>query len=163
MMKHALLAAMVLMAAPAWADPESNYQEALKCSQHMKAGAQLPVEVHKRCVIAIATTYVDAEENTLAWDKCLMADDVSRHNLGKPADYKAGNASKIHTNASKSVIAAIKNRRWVADGNKAWIEYDGYLKADPSKIGFYVVEQFTIENGLIKDILIGGVLITGGK
>jgi hypothetical protein len=152
-----------LISAPVFADPESNYQEALKCSKQMQSGAKLSADAHRACVIAISTTYIDAEENTLAWEKCLLADDVSRHSLGTPADYKAGNAAKIHTPDNKSVIAAIKNRRWVADGNKAWIEYDGYLKADPSKIGFYVVEQFIIENGLIKDILIGGVLRTADR
>ncbi|MBY0511369.1 MAG: nuclear transport factor 2 family protein [Rhodospirillaceae bacterium] len=158
MTRLGLFAAAVLMATSALADPESNYQEALQCSQQMQSGAKLAPDAHRACVIAISTTYIDAEENTLAWEKCLLADDVSRHSLGTPADYKAGNAAKIHTPDSKSVIAAIKNRRWVADGNQAWIEYDGYLKADPSKIGFYVAERFTIENGLIKEIMIGGVL-----
>jgi hypothetical protein len=158
MIKRTLFAAAILAATPALADPESNYQAALKCSQQMQSGAKLAPAAHRACVIAISTTYIDAEENTLAWEKCLLADDVSRHSLGTPPDYKPGNAAKIHTPDSKSVIAAIKNRRWVADGNQAWIEYDGYLKADPSKIGFYVVERFAIENGLIKEIMVGGVL-----
>ena len=58
------------------ADPNSNYDAALKCSQQLKSGVKLAPEAHKACLIAISTTYVDAEEDTLAPDKLLVADDV---------------------------------------------------------------------------------------
>jgi hypothetical protein len=108
-------------------------------------------------VLAIATTYIDVEENSLSAEKQLVADDVSRHRMGTAPDHKPGNRAKLIADMSHSVIAAIKNRQWTVEGNQAWILYDGYLKTDPENPGFYVSERITVENGLIKEILVTGV------
>ena len=154
-----LLALFTALAATGAAanEADNNYQTARACSTEMKKGAQLAPEAHRACVLAIATTYVDAEDNSLAPEKQLVADDVSRHRLGTPPEHKAGNGAKLIADMSHAVIAAIKNRRWVVEGNNAWVEYDGYLTSDPEKPGFYVAERITIENGLIKEILVAGV------
>lgn len=153
----ALLGA-ALLPTLAVADSNTNYETALSCSRELRNGAQLVPAAHKACVLAIATTYIDAEDNSLPPEKQLVADDVSRHRLGTPPDHTPGNGAKLIADMSHSVIAAIKNRRWVIEGNDAWIEYDGYLTSDPEKPGFYVAERITIENGLIKEIMIAGVL-----
>ena len=111
----------------------------------------------RRCVVAIASTYIDAEENSIPVDQQLVADDISRHMIGKEPDFRSGNGRKIIADMSHDVIAAIKNRRWTVDGNQAWILYDGYLKTDPSKPGFFVAERLTIEKGLIKEILVAAI------
>jgi hypothetical protein len=60
---------------------------------------------------------------------------------------------------SHKVISAIRNRRWTVEGDTAWILYDGYLKKDPDKIGFYVAERITLENGLIHEILVADITL----
>ena len=136
-----------------------RYDDPHFCSTQLAGlgAALLSPADHRRCVIAIASTYIDAEENSIAPEQQLFADDISRHLIGKDPDFRAGNAQKIVAESSHSVIGAIKNRRWTVDGDQAWILYDGYLKSDPSKPGFYVAERLTIEKGLIKEILVAAV------
>lgn len=134
-----------------------NYDDGPACSKLLAANAKLSADAHRRCIIAISTTYVDAEENSTPPEKQLLADNVSRHRLGTPPNFAPGNGPKMIADMGHGVISAIKNRHWMVDGNEAWIVYDGYLSANPDKIGFYVAERFTIENGLIKEILIAGV------
>lgn len=125
------------------------------CSKQLAQGAKpLPADRHRQCLIAIASTYVDFEQGTRPKDEVLLADDVSRHPLGTPADHQAGAHEKIRASKVMEVIGAIKNRAWIADGNTAWVTYEGYLRADMSKPGFWVAERFTIENGVIKEILL---------
>ncbi len=57
------------------------------------------------------------------------------------------------------VIAAIRNRRWTVEGDTAWILYDGYLKKDPDKIGFYVAERITLQKGLVHEILVADITV----
>ena len=64
-------------------------------------------------------------------------------------------------NGSTAVIAKIANRQWTVDGNQAFIVYDGYLTTNPDTPGFYVAERFTIEKGLITEILICAVQSPG--
>ena len=125
------------------------------CSKQLAKGAKpLPPDQHRQCLIAIASTYVDFEQGTRPKDEVLLADDISRHPLGTPPDHQPGAHEKIRASKVMDVIGAIKNRSWIADGNTAWVTYEGYLKADMSKPGFWVAERFTIENGVIKEILL---------
>lgn len=144
-----------------WA-ADAKYDDAKYCSKHFArhGDASLPTDAQRQCVIAIASTYVNGEENTTPMADMLLADDISRHALGTPPDHKPGAAAKIKNSDGTSVIAAIKNRRWSADGNQVWIVYDGYLTSDPSKPSFFVAERFTIESGLIKEILLAPVVHT---
>ena len=137
----------------------SQYDDPQICSRLLASGegASLPIAAHRSCVIAIAGTYIDAEENSIPPQRQLLADDVSRHMIGKQPDFQPGNARKIVEDNSHAVIGAIKNRRWAVDGDQAWILYDGYLKSDPSKPGFNVAERLTIEHGMIKEILVAAV------
>lgn len=159
LLRPALLAGIAAAAPTFGQAPTSRYDDPQTCSRLLASGegASLPTAAHRLCVIAIASTYIDAEENSIPPERQLLADDVSRHMVGKQADFKAGNARKIIADNSHAVIGAIKNRQWVVDGNQAWILYDGYLKSDPSKPGFNVAERLTIEHGLIKEILVAAV------
>jgi hypothetical protein len=116
--------------------------------------------VHRRaCVLAVAGTYIDAEENSLPFDKALLSDDVSRHRIGTDPVFAPGNRAKLIAIDTHDVIAAIKNRRWTVEGDTAWILYDGYLKKDPDKIGFYVAERITLKKGLIHEILVADITV----
>jgi hypothetical protein len=138
-----------------------RYDNAGFCSKWLRDHPREPLSSERRrhCVIAVATTYIDAEENSLAPEKQLFADDVSRHRIGTPPNFAAGNRAKLFAEDSHKVIAAIRNRRWTVEGDTAWILYDGYLKKDPDKIGFYVAERITLEKGLIHEILVADITV----
>lgn len=114
---------------------------------------------YRDCVIAVAGTYIDAEENSLPFDKVLLADDVAQHRIGTDPVFAPGNRARLMAKDTHGVITAIKNRRWTVDGDTAWILYDGYLKKDPDKIGFYVAERITLQNGLIREILVADITV----
>jgi hypothetical protein len=111
------------------------------------------------CVLAVASTYIDAEENSLPAESQILADDVSRHRIGTAPSFQPGNRAKLVADMRHEVIGAIRNRRWTIEGDEAWILYDGYLKKDPDKIGFYVAERITLEKGLIKEILVADITL----
>jgi hypothetical protein len=136
----------------------SRYDDAGFCSGWLRdheAGSPN----RRRCVIAVATTYIDGEENTLPPEKQLLTDDVSRHRIGTEPKFAAGNRAELMAEDSHEVISAIKNRRWTVEGDMAWILYDGYLKTKPDQIGFYVAERITLEKGLIREILVADITL----
>jgi hypothetical protein len=125
----------------------------------------LPPELLEQCVQAIATTYIDGEQNSIPPQDILFATDVSRHQLGTPADFQPGNAAALvqgYVNGSTATILSITDREWVVEGDVAWINYTGYLKCNPNVPGFYVGEKITVQNGLIHEILIAGVVVPSG-
>lgn len=130
------------------------------CSIWLSAHADAVGGAHYRdCVLKVAETYIDAEENSLPFAKVPLADDVSRHHIGAEPAFAAGNRAKLMAIDTHDVIAAIRNRRWTVEGDTAWILYDGYLKKDPSKIGFYVAERITLLKGLIHEILVADITV----
>ena len=158
------LAALICPAVADAAWPKSGqgrYDDAAFCSAWLRAHENEPLQSDRRrhCVVTVASTYIDAEENSLPPEKQLFADDVSRHRIGTEPRFAAGNSAKLMAEDSHKVISAIRNRRWTVEGDTAWILYDGYLKANPDKIGFYVAERITLEKGLIKEILVADVTV----
>jgi hypothetical protein len=138
----------------------SRDEGAASCSRWLAGhGPEQMSDRRHRCVIAVASTYIDAEENSLPPEKQLFADDVSRHRIGNTPKFMPGNRAKLFAEDSHKVISAIKNRQWTVDGDTAWILYEGYLKAKPDQIGFYVAERITLERGLIKEILVADVTV----
>jgi hypothetical protein len=130
------------------------------CSIWLSAHADAKADGHYRdCVLKVAETYIDAEENSLSFTKVPLADDVSRHHIGADPVFAAGNRAKLMAVDTHGVIAAIRNRRWTVEGDTAWILYDGYLKKDPDKIGFYVAERITLQKGLIREILVADITV----
>src|SRR6201996_8112993 len=138
-----------------------RYDDPVFCSDWLRThpGEPTASDRRKHCVVAVATTYIDAEANSLPPEKKLFADDVSRHHIGTPPSFAPGNRAKIMAERSRTVIAAIRARRLTGEGDTAWILYDGYLKKDPDKIGFYVAERITLEKGLIREILLADITI----
>jgi hypothetical protein len=146
---------------------EHGPDDARSCSELLAKHADnsLPVELNERCVQAIATTYINGEENSIKPEDILFADGVSRHQLGTPPNFQHGNAAALvlgYHNGSTAVILSIKDRHWVVEGNDAWINYTGFLKCNPNTPGFYVGERITVTRGLIHEILIAGVVIPPG-
>jgi hypothetical protein len=114
---------------------------------------------YRNCVVTIASTYIDAEENSRPFATALLTDDVSRHRIGTDPAFAPGNRAKLIAIDTHDVISAIRNRRWTVEGNTAWILYDGYLRKDPGKIGFYVAERITLAKGLIREILVTDITV----
>jgi len=138
-----------------------RYDDPVFCSDWLRTHPGEPTSSDRRrhCVVAVATTYIDAEENSLPPEKQLFADDVSRHHIGTPPNFMPGNRARLMEEDSHKVISAIRNRRWTVESDAAWVLYDGYLKKDPDKIGFYVAERITLEKGLIKEILVADITL----
>jgi hypothetical protein len=114
---------------------------------------------HRRCMIAIASTYVNAEENSAPNTQVLFDPRVAKHGLGAPETHASGNGDEIRTEIGviTRVIRSIRNRQWTVEGDKVWIVYDGYLVTSVGRPGFAVAERFTIRNGLIWEIMIAPV------
>jgi hypothetical protein len=138
-----------------------RYNDPVFCSEWLRTHPHEPTSSDRRkhCVIAVATTYIDAEENSLPPQKQLFTDDVSRHHVGTPPNFAPNNRAKLMAEDSHKVISAIRNRQWTVEGDTAWILYDGYLNKDPDRIGFYVAERITLEQGLIHEILVADITI----
>jgi hypothetical protein len=125
----------------------------------------LPTELNERCVLAIATTYIDGEQNSIPPDDILFAPDVSRHQLGTLPNFQAGNRKALldgYKAGSTATIHRITDRHWVVEGEDAWINYTGFLKCNTTVPGFYVGERISVEHGLIHEILIAGVVVPSG-
>jgi len=74
-----------------------HYDDAAFCSKWLRDHPREPLSSDRRkhCVIAVATTYIDAEENSLPPEKQLFADDVSRHRIGTSPNFAPGNRAKL--------------------------------------------------------------------
>jgi hypothetical protein len=124
-----------------------------------------PAEPNERCVLAVATTYIDGEQNSIKPEEILFAPDVSRHLLGTPPNFQPGNRMallQLYHGGQTAGIDRITDRHWVVEGEDAWINYVGFLKCNTSVPGFYVGERITVEHGLIHEILIAGVVVPSG-
>ena len=146
---------------------DGQFDSAVFCSRWLAAHGDhsLPTELNERCVLAIATTYIDGEQNSIPPEKILFAPDVSRHQLGTPPNFQPGNAASLvqgYHNGSSASIARITDRHWVVEGVDAWINYTGFLTCNKKVPGFYVGEKITVHRGLIHEILIAGVVVPTG-
>jgi hypothetical protein len=162
-----LLACVVALAAtrPARAGSD-QWDDAVYCSDwYAKHPAvTLDLDKQRRCLIAIASTYLDGEEGSIAPDDILFADDVVRFTIGHAPSSNNDSASEIRAQipASAAIIQRIDHRQWTADitNNTAFVIYDGFLEpplGDGVHPDFFVAERITVVNGLITEIAIGGV------
>jgi hypothetical protein len=121
---------------------------------------------HRRCMIAIATTYINAEENSAPGNQILFDPRVSRFSLGGLAAHHPSNSDLLRTQEGtfqgtyNRVIRSIVNRHWTVEGNKAWIVYDGMLVTSVTHPQFHVAERLEIRDGLIYEIMIAPVVVT---
>ena len=110
-----MLASFAIAAGTAKAADTPNYDDSAFCSKYLSThdDKSLAPAAHRRCVLAIATTYILGEENTIPPEQELLADDVARHLLGTPRVYAPGGRAKIiAAQPASKVIAGIKNRQW---------------------------------------------------
>jgi hypothetical protein len=142
---------------------EPDYDDPIFCSAWIgeHGDDSLPADAHRRCMIAIATTYVDAEDNSGPQSRALYDPRVSRYSMGGRPKHDPGNSDSIRTTngVTSTVIREAANRQWTVEGNDAWIVYDGYLQTSIVHPGFYVAERIRIQRGLIWEIMIAPVKI----
>ncbi|MCU1461096.1 MAG: hypothetical protein JWO37_1171 [Acidimicrobiales bacterium] len=148
---------------PSYTGAGPNYDNATFCSNAIgeHGDAALTAAQHRRCMIAIASTYIRAEDNEIPGSQILFDPRVSRYSEGGRPDHQPQNANaiRIQEGTVTAVIRKIDNRHWTVDGDVAWIAYDGYLVASLTKPGFWVAERITIRNGLIWEIMITPVQV----
>src|SRR3954462_144839 len=95
-----------------------RFDDAVLCSNWLAShGADsLPPELNERCIEAIATTYIDGEQNSIPPENILFASDVSRHRLGTPPSFQPGSRDALvqgyHAGSSASILS-ITDRHWV--------------------------------------------------
>jgi hypothetical protein len=150
---------------PAAMPAAPDYDSGPWCSVRLavRGDASLTPEQHRRCVIAIASTYVNSEENSIPGNQILFDPRFSKRSLGGAAVHHPANSDLNRTQqgtfqgTTGRVIRSIDNRRWVVEGNTAWILYDGWLVVSTTHPGFYVTERFTLRDGLIWDITIAPI------
>jgi hypothetical protein len=122
----------------------------------------LPTPLHRRCVIAIVSTYlIDGLQNKDA-DAILLADTVTRGLVGRPPSVSTAEGIRDGIrNGQEDAVGAVTNIQWTIEGNEAWVIWDGVFTGQ-TEPGFFVSERFRLQDGLISEILIGGVQFAPG-
>ena len=142
-----------------------NYDSAPYCTLAIGDGleSQMTQDQHRRCLVAIAATYVEAEGNSAPDSETIFDPRFSKYSLGDWPNHHSGNGDTNRTDqtALSPTIRLITNKVWTADTttDQVWITYDGYLPVSTDKPGFYVAERLTIRNGLIWEIEISPVAV----
>ena len=164
----AALAVLVALAAPAspGSAASDQWDDPVFCSGWYAdhPGASLDGDKQRRCLIAIASTYLNGEEGSIPPEDILFADDVIRYTIGRAPSANNDSAAEIRAQipASAAVIDRIVNRQWTVDltNGEAFVIYDGFLVpplGDGVTPNFFVAERITVVDGLITEIAIGGV------
>jgi hypothetical protein len=142
-----------------------DYDNAAYCSLFIseQGDTALTPDQERRCLIAIAATYVNAEGNSTADSLTLFDPRFSKYSLGGQTNHHPGNGdtNRMDQISLSPTIRLIDNKQWTADTttNQVWIVYDGYLPVSTDKPGFYVAERLTIRDGLIYEIMISPVVV----
>ncbi|HLG89412.1 MAG TPA: hypothetical protein VKZ79_19710 [Alphaproteobacteria bacterium] len=139
------------VSAPA-ADP--RYEDPAYCSQALGMSTPLADGLHRRCMIAIAGAYLDAETNPALAAKLPIAEDATRHLLGRADSHGALGKAGILAALDQSTVASIKNRQWSVEGDVAYVVYDAALRTDPKPTPYSFGERITIDKGMIKDVIL---------
>jgi hypothetical protein len=153
-MMHAgkLIIAACLLSGAAMAETAGN---GASCSTALAAGKPaLSAEDHRRCMIAVAESYLDAEQGSAPADQAQLADDVSRHLLGTEPDHQAGNRARLVWEMGQTILGSLKDREWALEGDVVYVIYNAALKTNPAPARFAFSERLTIEKGLIRDIVL---------
>jgi hypothetical protein len=144
----ALLAALAVPAAAGAAEPDP-----VACSRELarNEAAMAPAR-HRACIVAVAGTYLAFWTHSIPESRFLVADDVWAHSDGGAPDHRPGNRARVIATDPHN-IAAIKVLDWTVEGNTAWAFYAGYLTGQPDKPSFFYAERFTVEKGLVREVL----------
>jgi hypothetical protein len=137
---------------------QPNFDDGHYCSIAIADGVALTEEAHRRCLIAIATTYLDSEENSAPGWAVLMDPRGVGHSQGQVPRHRMGNGDVVRgrqgVTGPNGVIKDIANRVFAVDGDGVWVRYDGYTQLSVGSPDFYVMERFTIRYGLIWEIMV---------
>jgi hypothetical protein len=159
---------VAVLGPPAASERVGNPDDPTWCSDALARSGDrsMTAASHRRCMIAIATTYINGEENSAPGNQILFDPRVSRFSLGGKPTHHTSNSDLLRTQEGtfqgtyNRVIRSIINRHWTVDGNKLWIVYDGMLVTSVTHPQFHVAERFEIRNGLIWEIMIAPVVTT---
>jgi hypothetical protein len=157
-LRWALPAILFTISAAMATDPVPT--DAAGCSKLIaeRGHAALDAAANRKCVIAIAETYLDAMERKLPAEKMLVADDVNVHLLSTQGQRRAGNKSALAFEAAHAVVAERRDRVWAVEGNQATVIYRASLMTNPKPVEYDMAELITLEKGLVSDVIIAAPL-----
>jgi len=113
-------------------------------------------KLNRHCIMVVVNTYlIDGLQNKDA-DAVLLTDDAYRKTFGRTNQTDAEGIRDGIRNGQEDAVGQVTNVQWTIDGNQAMTYWDGIFTGD-TKPGFFVAERFTIREGKIYEILIGGV------
>lgn len=104
-------------------------------------------------MVAIAGTYLQWSRHDLPPEAVLLADDVAVHYVDQPATFSPGNRAKVLADPSFGQIGRLWIDNWTVEGEHAVAVYSGSLASAPSQKAYWVMERFTVEHGLIREIV----------
>ncbi len=139
-------------AAPVKNSPETLDTEGCSKLLRLSSNSSLSAATHRRCVQVIANSYLQWSAGKIPAEQVPLADDVAVYELGQSPTFKVGNRKVILSNPDYELVEALRIQSWNVDGNTAWAVYGGSLKANPGVTAFWVIERFTIKDGLIHEI-----------
>jgi hypothetical protein len=123
-----------------------------------QAGGKSPLngKLSRQCIMTVVNTYlIDGLEKKDA-DAVLLTDDAYRETFGRNNRTDAEGIRDGIRNGQEDAVGKVTNVQWTIEGNQAMTYWDGIFTGD-TKPGFFVAERFTIREGKIAEILIGGV------
>ena len=131
------------------------------CSNHLayqQAGGKSPLDgkLNRQCIMTVANTYLIAGLQNKDADAVLLTDDAYRKTFGRNTQTDAEGIRNGIRNGQEDAVGQVTNVEWTIEGNQAMTYWVGIFTGD-TKPGFYVSERFTIREGKIAEILLGGV------
>jgi hypothetical protein len=125
---------------------------------YQQAGGKSPLagKLDKQCIMTVVNTYlIDGLQNKDA-DAVLLTDDAYRVLFGRTNRTDAEGIRNGIRNGQEDAVGQVTNVEWTIERNQAMTYWVGIFTGD-TRPGFYVAERFTIREGKIAEILLGGV------
>ena len=125
---------------------------------YQQAGGRSPLngKLNRQCIMTVVNTYLIAGLQNKDADAVLLTDDAYRKTYGRTTQTSAEGIRNGIRNGQEDAVGQVTKVQWTIEGNQAMTYWEGIFTGD-TKPGFFVAERFTIREGKIYEILIGGV------
>jgi len=138
-----------------------NLDDGQWCARTIGDGIALDPDQRKQCNTAIASTYINSEQNTAPGWEILVDPMAVNISAGQTPVHRAGGGDVIRgrqgLTGPNEVITGITNRDWTWDGDTGWIRYDGFTRGTLDKPDYFVVERFKLRHGLIWELMVPAI------
>jgi len=138
-----------------------NLDDGQFCARTIGDGTALDPDQRKQCNTAIASTYINSEQNTAPGWEILVDPMAVNISAGQTPVHRTGGGDVIRgrqgVTGPNLVISKITNRDWSWDGDTGWIRYDGFTRGTLDKPDYFVVERFKLRHGLIWELMVPAI------